>query len=55
MIEEMPPRAAYAVECTTQGCENANIVIEVTAAATDPQVQCGPCGQMITNITAVTP
>ena len=52
MTDEItPPQAAYTVECATEGCENENIVIEVTAASANPNVQCGPCGQMITNIT----
>ena len=45
------PQASYAVTCTTSGCENEGISILVTADAADPSVQCGPCGQAITNIT----
>ena len=52
MTDERPLQGAYTVECTTQGCENENIIIEVTAAATDPNVQCGPCGRMIVGLVA---
>ena len=45
------PIASYIATCTTVGCENADIPIQVTADATDPTVICGPCGQPITNIT----
>jgi len=53
MTEEwvIPPQAAYTATCVTAGCENENIRIPITAAAESPNVQCGPCGQMITNIT----
>jgi len=53
MIEEMPPRAEYIVTCATAGCQNENIPISIKADATSPNVQCGPCGQPITNITPV--
>jgi len=53
MIDEwtMPPQAEYDATCVTAGCENENVPIPITADATNPTVQCGPCGQMITNIT----
>jgi|GEM_PF-3730626 len=50
MTEEMPPQAAYTATCVTPGCENETILIKITADAENPRVQCGPCGQMITDI-----
>ena len=53
MTEEWvsPAQSAYTVECISEGCMNKNIRIVITADAENPSVQCGPCGQMITNIT----
>ena len=44
----------YIATCRTKGCENENIGIEVPAAAVDPTVYCGPCGNQITDLVPVT-
>lgn len=43
----------YTATCHTEGCENENIAIVVPAAATDPNVICGPCGNQITDLVPV--
>lgn len=43
----------YTVICHTEGCENENIAIVVPAAAENPCVICGPCGNQITDLVPV--
>lgn len=57
MTEEMPPQveeiyqqAEYVVTCATEGCTNEGISIKVTADATDPNFNCGPCGREIEDV-----
>lgn len=42
--------ADFDVTCHTEGCENAEIVIRVSATAEAPNVVCGPCGIKIEDV-----
>lgn len=46
-----PDKADFDVTCHTEGCENAEIVIRVSAVADSPHVVCGPCGIQIEDVT----
>lgn len=45
--------AQFNVTCQTEGCENADITIEVSAVADNPYVVCGPCGVQIEDVIPV--
>lgn len=40
----------YLVTCSSSGCENENIQIEIQAEDDTPIVICGPCSNQITDI-----
>ena len=49
----MPEQENYTATCVTAACENENIGIPIVVNVDiTPKVECGPCGQTITNITA---
>ncbi len=43
----------FDVTCHTAGCENAEIVIRVSAVTDSPNVYCGPCGIQIEDVVSV--
>ena len=45
--------AEFDVTCHTAECENADIVIRVSAVADAPNVICGPCGIQIEDVIPV--
>lgn len=45
--------ADFDVTCHTEGCENSEIVIRVSAAVDNTYVVCGPCGIQIEDVIAV--
>jgi hypothetical protein len=45
--------AQFNVTCHTEGCENTEITIEVSAVAEAPHVICGPCGIQIEDVVPV--
>lgn len=48
--EEQAPIVLARVCCHVEGCENAEIHLNVPVEAIDPHVVCGPCGNTITDI-----
>lgn len=40
----------FNVTCHTEGCENLDIVIEISSYDAVPHVICGPCAQEITDV-----
>ena len=48
-----PEFSSYNVVCHTSDCENLNQVICVLSLLNNPSVVCGPCGQLITDVTPV--
>lgn len=45
--------AMFSATCKTDGCENANIPIEIQAVKEEPFIVCGPCGQRIEDVIPV--
>lgn len=43
----------FEVVCHTNGCENGELAIVIDTPDEVPVVMCGPCGQEITDVTAV--
>jgi hypothetical protein len=43
----------FNVTCHTEGCENAEISIEISSYDEQPTVICGPCAQPIIDIVAL--
>jgi hypothetical protein len=43
----------FKVICRVEGCENENIVINISSEDKSPVVVCGPCGTLITDIVSV--
>ena len=50
---EIPEMAMFSATCATEGCENANIAIEIQAVKAEPFIICGPCGQRIEDVISV--
>jgi hypothetical protein len=44
----------YNVTCHTEGCQNAEITLLITAPTVEPYILCGVCGIEITDVVLVT-
>jgi hypothetical protein len=41
----------FIVTCHTDGCQNEDIPITISADAENPKIVCGPCAHFITDVT----
>lgn len=50
LYDPTQPLFQFNVTCHTEGCENADIVIEISSFDEVPTVVCGPCAVQITDV-----